>query len=54
MLYAPDLPSYLARCAEYALPMIVSGAVGGYFFSKKGSERYGSDRSSKIGGYFSG
>jgi vacuolar-type H+-ATPase subunit I/STV1 len=30
--YAPDLPGYLARCAEYALPMIVAGAVGGYFF----------------------
>jgi hypothetical protein len=30
--YAPDLPGYLARCAEYALPMSVAGAVGGYFF----------------------
>jgi hypothetical protein len=30
--YAPDLPRYLARCAEYALPMATAGAAGGYFF----------------------
>jgi hypothetical protein len=28
----PDDPTYLARCAEFAAPMILSGAVGGYAF----------------------
>jgi hypothetical protein len=26
----PDAPSYLARCVEFALPMIAAGALGGY------------------------
>jgi hypothetical protein len=30
--YAPDLPSYLDRCSEFALPMIIAGAVGGISF----------------------
>jgi hypothetical protein len=28
----PDSPSYLARCAEFALPMTVAGVAGGYLF----------------------
>ncbi len=28
----PDDPIYLFRCAEFAAPMILSGAVGGYVF----------------------
>ena len=28
----PDGPDYLARCVKYALPMMIAGAAGGYFF----------------------
>jgi hypothetical protein len=30
--YEPDAPRYLSRCAEFAFPMMVAGAVGGYVF----------------------
>jgi hypothetical protein len=30
--YEPGAPRYLVRCAEFALPMTVAGAVGGYVF----------------------
>jgi len=29
---AADLPSYLARCAEFGVPMTIAGAIGGYVF----------------------
>jgi hypothetical protein len=28
----PDGPSYLVRCAEFGLPMIIAGVLGGYTF----------------------
>jgi hypothetical protein len=30
ILREPDAPPYLARCAKFALPMIIAGAFGGY------------------------
>jgi hypothetical protein len=29
--HAADEPSYLMRCAEYALPMIIAGLIGSFF-----------------------
>lgn len=34
LFHEPDSPSFLTRCAEFILPMIISGAVGGYVFSR--------------------
>jgi hypothetical protein len=31
---APDLPTYMDRCAEYCAPMIIAGAVGGHAFGR--------------------
>ena len=44
--YAPDLPSYLARCAEYALPMATAGAAGGYVLWYTLTRHYGRRASS--------
>jgi hypothetical protein len=30
--HEPDSPSYLIRCAEFALPMVAAGVVGSYSF----------------------
>jgi hypothetical protein len=32
IFHEPDSPSYLIRCAEFALPMVAAGVVGSYSF----------------------
>lgn len=34
LFHEPDSPSFLGRCAEFMWPMTISGAVGGYMFSR--------------------
>lgn len=33
--FLPDEPGYLDRCVDYALPMTIAGAVGGYAFWRR-------------------
>lgn len=38
LLHEPGDPGYVARCAEFAFPMIVAGGFGGYSFWRFGGE----------------
>lgn len=40
LLHEPNAPSYTARYAEFALPMIIAGGFGGYGLWRFGGEIY--------------